>query len=106
MQYTQKPFRPLVTREQRLTLSTSIQSIALDTLAPGGKSVRITNNGAHTAYFSITNGTDASLTIGNGISLLPNTVECFWVADEMTHISFIGDTGANSVIGVTVGEGS
>lgn len=105
MQYTQKPFRPLVTREQRVAVDTTIQTIALNSLRAGGTSVRVVNSGTNVTYMSITTGTDAGLTTANGFSLLPNTVECFWVSDEMTNVNFIGAASGNTV-GVTVGEGS
>jgi len=106
MQYTQKPFRPLVLRAPQTSVTTSIQSVQVNPNAMvGGMALRIANIGTNVTYISFTNGADAGLTASNGIALLPNTVECFFFADDMTHLNFIGDDAGNT-LSITIGEGS
>lgn len=106
MQYTQKPFRPLVLRAPQTAVSTSIQSVQINPNSMvGGMALRIANIGTNVTYISFTSGADAGLTTANGIALLPNTVECFFFADDMTHVNIIG-TATGNTVSITFGEGS
>jgi hypothetical protein len=65
-------------------------------------SVRLVNVGSQTIFWAY--GTEAGLTVANGVPMLPNTVEVFMLPPNTQTISVIA-AATGSTLYATVGDG-
>ena len=102
------PFQPrgatgtTPTAQTNIAVTTGVQQLTLPAVQSEGGTIRIVNEGPANISWSF--GVSASLTTGNGVLMLANTVETFGLPGGITQLSVIG-TIAGSNMRVICGDG-
>lgn len=77
-----------------LAVTTSVQQLTLPTYV--GQSMRLVNNGDSAIAWAY--GVSSGLTMGNGVVMLPGTVEVFTVPPGTTQLSVIGASTGSTLV--------
>lgn len=100
-----RAFRPLgKNRTVNLLTTAAAQGLSIPDSPLGVRALRIVNSGTDTTFIELVDATGPAATITTSMPMLPNTVEVFTSANDITTLSIIGAAGGNTVY-VTYGEG-
>lgn len=100
MQKYVRPFQAVEESSQTLAVTGSSQALTLPT-PQGNRTIRILTNGSVPVFWKY--GTGAA--VATSTPILPNTVETFFLPNDVTQISFIAG-GTGTTIYITVGQGA
>lgn len=98
MQMYVRPFQAVDQSSQTLAVTGSSQALTLPT-AIGNRTIRIVTSGSVTIFWKY--GTGA--TVAASTPMLPNTVETFFLPNDVTQISFIA-SGTGTTVYITIGQ--
>ncbi|MGG2046765.1 hypothetical protein [Burkholderia gladioli] len=85
-----------------LAVTTAVQQLTLPAVPAEGATLRLVCSGTQTVFWSY--GVSSGLTVSNGVPLLANTVEPFFVPGGATQISLIA-AATGSTVYATIGDG-
>ena len=85
-----------------LAVTTAAQQLTLPSIPAEGATLRLVCAGTQTVFWSY--GASSGLTVSNGVPVLANTVETFFVPGGTTQISLIA-AATGSTVYATVGDG-
>ncbi|WP_257834541.1 hypothetical protein [Burkholderia glumae] len=85
-----------------IAVTASVQQLALPSTTAESTTMRLTNSGTQTVFWSY--GAASGLTVSNGVPVLANTVEEFTVPGGVSQISVIA-SATGSTLYATLGDG-
>ena len=94
------PFQPngintaTPTSQTNIALTAAVQQVTIPTIGSDGGTLRLVADGGTGLSWCL--GSNANLTLANGVFMLPNSVETFGVAGNFTQLSVIGASAAGT----------
>lgn len=104
----QYPFQPrgavgtTPNTQVNIAVTSAVQQVNLPVLPSEGVSMRVVVDGTQGIAWSY--GSSSGLTVGNGVYMLPNTVEVFNLPPSVTQLSVIA-AASGSTLRVILGDG-
>lgn len=102
MQMYVRPFQ-ILGNTANLTVGTSSSNVLIPLGGIGNKSIRVFNSGTNVVFFKLGTGNTTSASASTDTPLLPNSVETFFLQNEVTYIAAIA-AGTGNTLYVTPGE--